>query len=312
MKLSIIVPVYNVLPYIRQCLNSLLGQTVEDYEILLVDDGSTDGTAAVLEEYRARYPEKISLRRVDNGGQGRARNFAIEDARGHYLGFIDSDDTIAPDMYEKLVARAEETGVDVVVCDWLARYDDGREEVLPACVQEHPLASAGSACNKIFRRELVGDIRFPTGLWYEDFYFSAMMLIRADMVEYVREPLYIYRRHQDSTMRNNNSAKNLDMLKIMDMLSVHMLPERRDEFEFFLVNHVLLDTISRVSRQDTPDRGEVLKELRAYIHSYIPRLNSCGSYRRENGKRRMVMRLNYMGLDRLAMGLLDMKARLSK
>lgn len=113
-------------------------------------------------------------------------------------------------------------------------------------------------------------------------------------------------------MRNNNSAKNLDMLKIMDMLSVHMLPERRDEFEFFLVNHVLLDTISRVSRQDTPDRGEVLKELRAYIHSYIPRLNSCGSYRRENGKRRMVMRLNYMGLDRLAMGLLDMKARLSK
>ena len=243
MKLSIIVPVYNVLPYIRQCLDSLLGQTVEDYEILLVDDGSTDGTAAVLEEYRARYPEKISLRRVDNGGQGRARNFAIEDARGHYLGFIDSDDTIAPDMYEKLVARAEETGADVVVCDWLARYDDGREEVLPACVQEHPLASAGSACNKIFRRELVGDIRFPTGLWYEDFYFSAMMLIRADMVEYVREPLYIYRRHQDSTMRNNNSAKNLDMLKIMDMLSVHMLPERRDEFEFFLVNHVLLDTV---------------------------------------------------------------------
>ena len=160
MKLSIIVPVYNVLPYIRQCLDSLLGQTVEDYEILLVDDGS-DGTAAVLEEYRARYPEKISLRRVDNGGQGRARNFAIEDARGHYLGFIDSDDTIAPDMYEKLVARAEETGADVVVCDWLARYDDGREEVLPACVQEHPLASAGSACNKIFRRELVG-----AGSWW--------------------------------------------------------------------------------------------------------------------------------------------------
>ena len=63
MKLSIIVPVYNVLPYIRQCLDSLLGQTVEDYEILLVDDGSTDGTAAVLEEYRARYPEKISLRK---------------------------------------------------------------------------------------------------------------------------------------------------------------------------------------------------------------------------------------------------------
>ena len=100
MNLSIIVPVYNVLPYIRQCLDSLLSQTIEDYEILLVDDGSTDGTALVLNEYRDRYPEKIFLRRVENGGQGRARNFAIEEARGKYLGFIDSDDCIAPDMYE--------------------------------------------------------------------------------------------------------------------------------------------------------------------------------------------------------------------
>lgn len=312
MKLSIIVPVYNVLPYIRQCLDSLVGQSIGDFEILLVDDGSSDGTAAVLEEYRDRYPELIRLRRVDNGGQGRARNFAIPEARGEFLGFIDSDDTIAPDMYEKLVARAEETGADVVVCDWLARYDDGREEVLPACVQEHPLASAGSACNKIFRRELVGELRFPVGLWYEDFYFSAMMLIRAKKVEYVREPLYIYRRHQDSTMRNNNSAKNLDMLKIMDMLSEQMLPEHREEFEFFLINHVLLDAVSRVSRQDTPDRGEVLSRLRAYVRDTIPRLGSCSSYQKESGRRRLIMRLNYMGLDRLAMGLLDMKAKISK
>lgn len=312
MNLSIIVPVYNVLPYIRQCLDSLLSQTIEDYEILLVDDGSTDGTALVLNEYRDRYPEKIFLRRVENGGQGRARNFAIEKARGKYLGFIDSDDCIAPDMYEKLFDRAEQTGAEVVVCDWLARYDDGREEVLPACVQEHHLAAAGSACNKIFSRELVGDIRFPVGLWYEDFYFSALMLIRANKVEYVREPLYVYRRHQDSTMRNNNSAKNLDMLKIMDMLADQMLPEHREEFEFFLINHVLLDTISRVSRQQTPDRAEVLKKLRAYVHKYIPRLGKCKSYRSEGGKRRLIMGLNYIGFDHLAMGLLDMKARLSR
>ena len=312
MKLSIIVPVYNVLPYIRQCLDSLVNQTLEDYEILLVDDGSTDGTAAVLEEYRDRYPELIRLRRVDNGGQGQARNFAIPEAWGKFLGFIDSDDSIAPDMYEKLIARAEETGADVAVCDWLARYDDGREEVLPACVQEHPLAAAGSACNKVFRRELVGDIRFPVGLWYEDFYFSALMLIRANKIEYVKEPLYIYRRHQDSTMRNNNSAKNLDMLKIMDMLAEHMLPEHREEFEFFLINHVLLDAVSRVSRQRTPDRDEVLSRLRAYVREKIPDLVHCSAYKKESGKRRFIMRLNYLGLDRLAIGMLDLKARLSR
>ena len=312
MKLSIIVPVYNVLPYIHQCLDSLVGQTMEDYEIILIDDGSTDGTAQVLAEYAARYPEKIILRRVDNGGQGRARNIAIDMARGDYLGFIDSDDWIDPAMYEKLWKRAEETGADVVVCDFLAKYSDGREELLPACIQEHWLASAGSACNKIFRRTLVGDTRFAVGLWYEDFYFSAMMLLLSRHTEFIGEPLYIYRRGQQSTMKNNNSAKNLDMLTIMDMLADYMLPHGfRAEFEFFLVNHVLLDSVNRVARQDTPDKREVLNQLVAYVRKHIPDLSRCESYRRESRNRRLIMRLNYMGLYSFSWFILNTKARLS-
>lgn len=312
MKLSIIVPVYNVLPYIRRCLDSLVGQTLEDYEIILIDDGSTDGTAQVLAEYAARYPEKILLKRVENGGQGRARNIAIDMARGDYLGFIDSDDWIAPTMYEKLWERAADTGADLVVCDFLAKYSDGREELLPACIQDHWLASAGSACNKIFRRSLVGDIRFAQGLWYEDFFFSAMMLLLSSHTEFVAEPLYIYRRGQQSTMKNNNSAKNLDMLTIMDMLSAYMLPHGfREEFEFFLVNHVLLDSVNRVAGQHTPDRREVLHQLIAYVHKYVPNLSQCKSYRRESRNRRLIMRLNYMGLYDLSRFLLSTKARLT-
>lgn len=312
MKLSIIVPVYNVLPYIRPCLDSLVSQTVEDYEIILIDDGSTDGTAQVLAEYAARYPKKIILRRVENGGQGRARNIAIDMARGDYLGFIDSDDWIDPTMYEKLWKRAEETGADVVVCDFLAKYSDGREELLPACIQEHWLASAGSACNKIFRRSLVGDTRFAVGLWYEDFYFSAMMLLLSRHTEFIAEPLYIYRRGQQSTMKNNNSAKNLDMLTIMDMLSDYMLPHGfREEFEFFLVNHVLLDSVNRVACQNTPDQREVLHQLNAYVRKHIPDLSRCESYRRESRNRRLIMGLNYRGLYGLSQCILNAKARLS-
>lgn len=312
MKLSIIVPVYNVLPYIRPCLDSLVGQTIEDYEIILIDDGSTDGTAQVLAEYAARYPEKIVLKRVENGGQGRARNIAIDMARGDYLGFIDSDDWIDLSMYEKLCARAEETGADVVVCDFLAKYSDGREELLPACIQDHWLASAGSACNKIFRRSLVGDARFAVGLWYEDFYFSAMMLLRSSHTEFVSEPLYIYRRGQQSTMKNNNSAKNLDMLTIMDMLADYMLPHGfQAEFEFFLVNHVLLDSVNRVAGQDTPDKKDVLQKLTAYVRAHIPALSRCESYRRESRNRRLIMHLNYMGLYGLSRHILSTKARLS-
>lgn len=313
MKLSIIVPVYNVLPYIRQCLDSLVGQTLEDYEIILIDDGSTDGTAQVLAEYAARYPEKIILKRVENGGQGRARNIAIDMARGDFLGFIDSDDWIDPTMYEKLCKKAEDTGADVVVCDFLAKYSDGREELLPACIQDHWLAAAGSACNKIFRRSLVGDTRFPAGLWYEDFYFSAMMLLKARGVEYLEEPLYMYRQSQSSTMRNNNSAKNLDMLTILDMLEEYMLPHGfRDELDFFIINHVLIDSINRVYRQKTPDRNQVLSRLRGYVRTKIPDLSHCPCYLRESRNRRIIARLNYDGLYAVSGLILEGKALLTK
>lgn len=313
MKLSIIVPVYNVLPYIRQCLDSLVGQTLKDCEIILIDDGSTDGTAQVLAEYTARYPEKIVLKRVENGGQGRARNIAIDMAKGDYLGFIDSDDWIDPTMYEKLCNRAEDTGADVVVCDWLIKHSDGHDQVFPARVQDHWLAASGSACNKIFRRSLVGDTRFPAGLWYEDFYFSAMMLLKAQRIEYLEEPLYMYRQSQSSTMRNNNSAKNLDMLTILDMLEEFMLPNGfKDELDFFIINHVLIDSINRVYRQQTPDRAQVLSRLRCYARAKIPALSHCTAYLRESRNRRIIARLNYDGLYGLSRFILDWKARLTK
>jgi glycosyltransferase involved in cell wall biosynthesis len=313
MKLSIIVPVYNVLPYIRQCVDSLLNQTIGDFEIILIDDGSTDGTAKVLEEYAENYPEKVILKRVDNGGQGRARNVAIEMAKGDFLGFIDSDDWIAPDMYEKLYNRAVEANADIAVCDWLEKFQDGREIVLSSCVQEHWLSAAGSACNKIFRRSIIGEVRFPAGLWYEDFYFSAMLMLKAKGIEYVREPLYFYRQSENSTMRNNNSAKNLDMLTVLDMLEKYMVPNGfNNEFEFFIINHVLLDAINRVYRQNAPDRKEVLEKLNSYVHEKLPNLSICESFKRESQNRRIIMRLNYMGMYRTAAKLLDLKAKISK
>ena len=218
MKLSIIVPVYKVEEYLGECVDSLLSQTIDDYEIILVDDGSPDNSGKIADEYAAANPDMIRVLHIDNGGQGRARNFALDIAKGDFVGFVDSDDWVTHDMYEKMYTCATETGADVVVCDFLERFVDGRESVLPASLQDNWLGSAGSSCNKIFRRSLVGALRFPVGLWYEDFYFSAVMLLRSKHTEFIAEPLYIYRRGQESTMHNNNAAKNLDMLTIMDML----------------------------------------------------------------------------------------------
>ena len=298
MKLSIIVPVYKAEEYLGECVDSLLSQTIDDYEIILVDDGSPDNSGKIADEYAAANPDMIRVLHIDNGGQGRARNFALDIAKGDFVGFVDSDDWVTHDMYEKMYTRAAETGADVVVCDFMERFADGRESVLPASLQDNWLGSAGSSCNKIFRRSLVGALRFPVGLWYEDFYFSAVMLLRSKHTEFIAEPLYIYRRGQESTMHNNNAAKNLDMLTIMDMLEKEMVPAGyKDDFEFFLVNHVLLDSISRLAKQDAPERKEVIGKLRQYVQAKIPKLSGCGSYKKESRKRRLIMWMNYHGLE---------------
>ena len=298
MKLSIIVPVYKVEEYLGECVDSLLSQTIDDYEVILVDDGSPDNSGKIADEYAAANPDMIRVLHIDNGGQGRARNFALDIAKGDFVGFVDSDDWVTHDMYEKMYTRAAETGADVVVCDFMERFADGRESMLPASLQDNWLGSAGSSCNKIFRRSLVGALRFPVGLWYEDFYFSAVMLLRSKHTEFIAEPLYIYRRGQESTMHNNNAAKNLDMLTIMDMLEKEMVPAGyKDDFEFFLVNHVLLDSISRLAKQDAPERKEVIGKLRQYVQAKIPKLSGCGSYKKESCKRKLIMWMNYHGLE---------------
>ena len=310
MRLSVIVPVYNTEAYLRDCVDSILGQTVEDLELILVNDGSPDGSAAIIADYVRRFPQRVSSISLVNGGQGRARNFGIDAAKGEFLSFIDSDDYLEPDAFELMLAAADEHGADIVVCDMEKRFDDGRREYVHAAIQDEPLASAGSSSNKIFRRSLVGDVRFPVGLWYEDFAFSAKMLMSAGKTVFVKKPLYIYRCGQSSTMNNNNARKNLDIISIMEEIRAHALKEDdRDAFEFLLINHVLLDSVKRLSAQNSPDKKEIIGKLRAYVKKNLPSLFSCPAYKRESRNRRIIMALNYYGLEELSKTLLGLKSR---
>jgi glycosyltransferase involved in cell wall biosynthesis len=308
MKVSVIIPVYKAEDYLRECVDSVLAQTMSDLEIILVNDGSPDRSGEIMTEYEARYPDKIRTITLENGGQGRARNFGIDIARGDFLSFIDSDDYIEPETYALMLEAAEREQADIVICDMEKRYDDGRREYVHAALQDDPLAAAGSSSNKIFRRSLVGDIRFPVGLWYEDFAFSAKLMMISRKTVFVEKPLYIYRCGQTSTMNNNNARKNLDIIAIME--EIRTFSENggyRDGFEFLLINHVLLDSIKRLAVQQTPDRSEVIRELREYVHRNIPDLTACQSYRRETRNRKLIMWLNYHALERLSVAMLKIK-----
>ncbi|MBR4549030.1 MAG: glycosyltransferase [Oscillospiraceae bacterium] len=310
MKLSVIIPVYKAEAFLNECVDSLLGQTLRDMEIILVDDGSPDGSGAIMADYAARFPERVRTLTLSNGGQGRARNRGMDLARGEYLGFVDSDDYVVPEMYETLVRAAEAGGADIVDCSIEAFTPDGRTELLRTWREGKPVAAAGSACNKLFRRAFVGETRFPEGLKYEDFGFTAELLLRSAKTVHLPDALYRYRVGQPSTMHNADSRMNLDLLEVMEGLRERMDPEKdRDDFEFLLLNHVLLDAVKRVAAQEGPERAECLFLLRSYVKEHIPRLSACRSFREESRNRRIVMRLNYLGLHDLALKLLELKGR---
>ena len=312
MKLSLIIPAYNAEKTIRECLDSVFSQSIRDYEVIVINDGSTDKTETILNEYKQRYQDRLLYKNVENGGQGRARNIGFEMSKGDYIGYIDSDDWIDPDFSEKLIRAIEKKKGDIALCDVAGHFPDGK------VVQEYiyrpyrKIAAAGFANNKLFRREIIKDVRFPENkLWYEDTEFTAIAIERAAGIEHIPEMLYHYRRGLPSTMNNNNAKKNLDILTVMDHLEPQLCPDAEDDFEFLILNHVLLEAIKRVNEQDSPEKGEVIRKLRNYVRTKIPNLSRCRSYRDESRNRRIIMRLNYDGFEKVSGCLLKAKQRLT-
>ena len=218
MKLSIIVPVYNMAAdgKLEYCLDSLVRQTIKDYEIIAVDDCSTDDSYRILQTYQQKYPDRFRAVHSDvNQKQGGAKNIGMDLAKGEWIGFIDSDDWVTEDFYERLIGRGEETGADMVGCDYhltsehsmeIGRIVHNNKPQQTGVLDEEKYRSlildSGSLVVKVYRREIVIDhpSRFPTGIFYEDNALANSWMLRARHFEYIEEPLYYYYQHEDSTV----------------------------------------------------------------------------------------------------------------
>ena len=245
---------------------------------------------------------------MENGGQGRARNIGFDLSSGDWIGYVDSDDWIDPEMYERLIAAAERENADLALCEVLAHFPDGSTAREFIFREERAMAAAGFANNKLFRRGLIENVRFPEEkLWYEDAEFTAIAIHRAGKISHLPDALYHYRRGLPSTMNNNNARKNLDLLEVMMHLEEELLPDDRDDFEFLVLNHVLLDGMNRVQAMTAEDKKDVLWLLRQYVREKIPNLNASRSFREETRNRRIIMRLHYLGLSSLAESILKLK-----
>lgn len=220
MKLSIIVPVYKVEAYLTRCVDSILGQTFSDFELILVDDGSPDSCPAICDEY-AQKDSRVVVIHKSNGGLSDARNAGLDIARGEYIGFIDSDDFIHPQMYEVLIHFAEKQSADIVRCDFYHFHEGDNltfEEVRPedvdsTCLEKFTLLSSyypnncfrfsSTVCNKIYKSMIFEHIRFPVGKYYEDSYIQLSTIELCERVVMLSVPLYYYLQRDGSIMHSN-------------------------------------------------------------------------------------------------------------
>ena len=214
--ISVIVPVYKTEKYLRQCVDSIREQTYEDLEILLIDDGSPDRCGTICDEYGEK-DTRIRVFHTENNGLSAARNLGIREARGEYITFVDSDDWLDPDMFERLLNKLEQTGADVAACGYWREWPAYSEQMyLTDTVYESEGALealidgkiTNHAWNKLFRRQLFDNISFPEGRTYEDIAVMHKVMSHVQTAAAEAQPKYHYRKREDSIMKNN-TADNL-------------------------------------------------------------------------------------------------------
>lgn len=211
--ISVIVPIYGVEAYLNQCLDSLLNQTYKNLEIILVDDGSPDGCPAICDEYATKDP-RVRVIHKENGGLSDARNAGIDVAQGEYIGFVDSDDWVMPDMYEYLLQGVLGYQSEISYCGFVNVHDtwadypnNQTDKVFTAetALNELFFDRLGNfAWNKLYKAELWEGIRFPVGKNFEDIRTTYKLFERASRIAILKEPKYYYRIRQGSIMHDSS------------------------------------------------------------------------------------------------------------
>ena len=279
-KVTVIVPVYNVEKYIDKCLNSLVNQTLKDIEIIMVNDGSPDNSQEIIDKYVKKYPKKVKSYIKENGGQGSARNFALEKAEGEYIGYVDSDDYIELDMYEKLYNKAKKCDLDIAICGSYNVTEDGNKNIeldrdLFKDKKKNAFFGRMAVWNKIYKRELLLNCNaiFRSKLWYEDLDFTVNVLAKAKKVGYVNKPYYNYLIREGSTMNNSNVNRNLEiLLAFEEVINDEYLKEYHNIIEFLAIDHIYISAVVRVvnANTDKNKKIEVINKLINYVKTNFP------------------------------------------
>lgn len=283
--LSVIVSIFNIAPYLERAIESICGQTYHSLEIILVDDGSTDESGSICDQW-AEKDARIRVLHKKNGGLSSARNAGIEIATGEYLAFVDGDDWIEPCMYERMISCLEQKEAQLAICNYKEITKDGildsseekvtvfeKEEALEAFVkEEESYRIQNAAWNKLYKRSLLGELRFPEGKLFEDIVFTTKLIAKSERTVYLHECFYNYVCDRSDSIMNSVQAERIlkDQVEAYREKGSFLNTEKYRKYyhwhQYFFLKRMLLHYL-RIYKERPEGYQEYLKQLKKIIQN---------------------------------------------
>ncbi|WP_230301229.1 glycosyltransferase family 2 protein [Peribacillus simplex] len=305
--MSIIVPVYNVEKYIDKCLYSLANQTLNNIEIIIVNDGSTDNSQSVIDKYVSEYGDKMISFKKENGGLSDARNFGLKYANGEYIGFVDPDDWVEHEMYERLYDYAKERNADIVISDFIYEPESyitnsALISNIDLSLKKNPemLLIEPSVCNKLFKKSLfdVHAIDFPKGLLHEDRVTIAKLFFYSEKTVYIGEAFYHYlKQREESITTSRNIKKFSDIIVVLNKMEQFFIQKNfiipvQQSLETLIINSYFSFCIRAVNELNNEKmRYSFMDEFRDFILERYKKPYSIESFKKSNLNKKIVLYL---------------------
>ena len=297
MKVSVIVPVYNVEKYLEKCLDSLVNQDFSDYEIIIVNDGSLDKSDKIIGKYVDRY-SNIKAFNKENGGLSSARNYGLQYASGEYISFVDSDDYVERNFLKVMYKKALEDKSDIVVCEFNYVYDNG-DIVRSYSNLDYTtdpsrkyLLTPPMAPIRLIKKDLLEKIRFQEGIFYEDLQLCPKLVLYTKKISFVNDALYNYLMRDGSIMKQKVfNEKLLDIFSVLESNKKILEKKYHDEIEYMYIIHLLRTAGLRFLDYD--NYYEMIDKIVNVINKDFPNWKDNIYYKKSNKKIKMICYLVY-------------------
>ncbi len=285
-KLSIVLPVYNTEKYLRKCLTSIFENKFQDFELIIINDGSPDNSEQIILEFKQKYQDKIVYIKKENSGISDTRNLGVKQASAPYITFIDSDDSIHIDMLDLMMEKLNEYDFDVIACDIKIVYEDNDTVDLVSSgydkdlyhknkIKETVIVQYPVLWNKIYKTQLLKKIKFSSGVWYEDMEYLLKLYPDINSIGVVKKPLYNYLQRKNSlTYTYNDKLYDIinNMASVIDYyMSQGVYDEYKNELEYLYARYAFATFPKRLAKcRDKEKYNKGIAYAFAKVYEYFP------------------------------------------